>query len=188
MVSTTAWQSSPAVKPGPTPMTTGASLIFVPRFRLARMASTTASGFKAIGTLFNSLFGVNYHTAMIVGAIVVIGYTVMGGFMAVSFTDLIQSIFMTIALIAVVLFGIHQAGGLTTVIDNASALPGYLDLTTSTSIVATETGKYGFLAIPVVDAENRLVGIVTIDDAIIMKEVLAERNDYSSPMLRHDKF
>ena len=71
----------------------------------------TASGFKAIGTLFNSLFGVDYHTAMIVGAFVVIGYTVMGGFMAVSFTDLIQSIFMTIALIAVVLFGIHQAGG-----------------------------------------------------------------------------
>ena len=41
----------------------------------------TASGFKAIGTLFNSLFGVDYHTAMIIGAIVVIGYTVLGGFM-----------------------------------------------------------------------------------------------------------
>jgi sodium/proline symporter len=68
----------------------------------------TASGFKAIGTLFNSLFGVDYHTAMIVGAIVVIGYTVLGGFMAVSFTDLIQSIFMTIALIVVVVFGIQQ--------------------------------------------------------------------------------
>ena len=72
----------------------------------------TASGFKAIGTLFSSLFSVEYHTAMIIGAIVVIGYTVMGGFMAVSFTDLIQSIFMTVALIAVVIFGIHQAGGL----------------------------------------------------------------------------
>lgn len=39
----------------------------------------TASGFKAIGTLFNSLFGIDYHGAMIVGAIVVIGYTVLGG-------------------------------------------------------------------------------------------------------------
>ena len=46
MVSTTAWQSTPAVKPGPTPMTTGASVMRVPRFRLARMASTTASGCK----------------------------------------------------------------------------------------------------------------------------------------------
>ena len=70
----------------------------------------TASGFKAIGTLFNSLFGVEYHTAMIVGGIVVVLYTVMGGFMAVSFTDLIQSIFMTIALIVIVCFGVQQAG------------------------------------------------------------------------------
>ena len=107
----------------------------------------TASGFKAIGTLFNSLFGVNYHTAMIVGAIVVIGYTVMGGFMAVSFTDLIQSIFMTIALIAVVLFGIHQAGGLTTVIDNASALPGYLDLTKGYDVAAGAEASFGGLSI-----------------------------------------
>lgn len=89
----------------------------------------TASGFKAIGTLFNSLFGVNYHAAMIIGAVVVVLYTVMGGFMAVSFTDLIQSIFMTIALIAIVLFGIDQAGGIDAVIDNAKALPGYLSLT-----------------------------------------------------------
>ena len=35
----------------------------------------TASGFKAVGTLFNSLFGVNYHVAMILGALVIIGYT-----------------------------------------------------------------------------------------------------------------
>ncbi|MEI3142460.1 MAG: hypothetical protein V8S77_04265 [Oscillospiraceae bacterium] len=34
----------PAVKPGPTPTTTGASVMRVPRFRLARMASTSASG------------------------------------------------------------------------------------------------------------------------------------------------
>ena len=86
----------------------------------------TASGFKAIGTLFNSLFGVDYHTAMIIGAIVVIGYTVLGGFMAVSFTDLIQSIFMTIALIVVVVFGIQQAGGVDTVIANAFGMPHIL--------------------------------------------------------------
>ena len=107
----------------------------------------TASGFKAIGTLFNSLFGVDYHTAMIVGAFVVIGYTVMGGFMAVSFTDLIQSIFMTIALIAVVLFGIHQAGGLTTVIDNAKALPGYLSLTRGYDVATGAEASFSGLSI-----------------------------------------
>lgn len=62
----------------------------------------TASGFKAVGTLFNSLFGFDYHAAMIIGAVVIIGYTIMGGFMAVSTTDLIQSIVMSIALIIIV--------------------------------------------------------------------------------------
>lgn len=89
----------------------------------------TASGFKAVGTLFNSLFGVNYHVAMILGAIVIIGYTVLGGFMAVSTTDLIQSVFMSIALVVVVLFGIDRAGGMDAVVENAKALPGYLNLT-----------------------------------------------------------
>lgn len=88
----------------------------------------TASGFKAVGTLFSSLFGVNYHVAMLLGALVIVGYTVMGGFMAVSTTDLIQSIVMTIALIVIVFFGINAAGGWSAVADNARALPGYLSL------------------------------------------------------------
>ena len=107
----------------------------------------TASGFKAIGTLFNSLFGVDYHTAMIVGAIVIIGYTVLGGFMAVSFTDLIQSIFMTIALIVVVVFGIKQAGGVDTVIANAEALPGYLSMTKGYDVTTGGAASFGGLSI-----------------------------------------
>lgn len=88
----------------------------------------TASGFKAVGTLFNSLFGWNYHASMVIGAAVIISYTVLGGFLAVSTTDLIQSIFMTVALIVIIFFGISQAGGVATVIANAKALPGYLTL------------------------------------------------------------
>ena len=61
----------------------------------------TASGFKAVGTMFNSLFGFDYHVAMIVGALIIITYTTMGGFLAVSTTDLVQSIFMTIALVII---------------------------------------------------------------------------------------
>lgn len=83
----------------------------------------TASGFKAIGTLFSSLFGVDYHVAMIIGAIVIVGYTVMGGFMAVSTTDLIQSIVMTISLIVIVFYGIHMAGGWDEVVNNATSFP-----------------------------------------------------------------
>lgn len=107
----------------------------------------TASGFKAVGALFNSLFGVDYHTAMIVGAIIIISYTVLGGFLAVSTTDLVQSVFMSIALIVVVFFGISQAGGLNTVIDNAKALPGYLNLTQGYDAGTGTASSYGFLSI-----------------------------------------
>lgn len=107
----------------------------------------TASGFKAIGTLFNSLFGVDYHGAMIIGAIVVIGYTVLGGFLAVSTTDLIQSIIMTFALIFIVLFGIQQAGGWELVAANASSLPGYLNFTQGYDAATGQASSYGALSI-----------------------------------------
>lgn len=107
----------------------------------------TASGFKAIGTLFNSLFGVNYHGAMIIGAIVVIGYTVLGGFLAVSTTDLIQSIVMTFSLVFIVFFGIQQAGGWDAVSANAAALPGYLNLTQGYDAAAGEAASFPFLSI-----------------------------------------
>lgn len=107
----------------------------------------TASGFKAIGTLFNSLFNFDYHVSMIVGALVVIGYTVLGGFLAVSTTDLIQSIFMSIALIIVVVFGITQAGGLNVVMENARALPGYLNPTQGYDAASGAAASFGIFSI-----------------------------------------
>ena len=107
----------------------------------------TASGFKAVGTLFNSLFGFEYHTAMIIGAVVIIAYTVLGGFLAVSTTDLVQSIFMTVALIVVVCFGVGQAGGVDAVLENARSLPGYLDLTQGYDVAAGSAASFGTLSI-----------------------------------------
>lgn len=107
----------------------------------------TASGFAACGKLFNSLFGVDYTIAMIVAALVIVGYTIMGGFGAVSTTDLIQSIVMTIALVAVLTYGIHSAGGWTAVIDNAQSLNGYLSLTASHDAVSGGATPYGALSI-----------------------------------------
>lgn len=88
----------------------------------------TASGFAACGKLFASLFGVNYLTAMIVSAVIIVGYTALGGFLAASTTDLIQSIVMTIALIIVLIFGVSTAGGMDAVMENARSLPGYFSL------------------------------------------------------------
>lgn len=88
----------------------------------------TASGFAACGKLFSSLFGMDYLTAMIISAAVIVGYCALGGFLAASTTDLIQSIVMTIALVVVVVFGVQVSGGLDVVMDNARQLPGYLDI------------------------------------------------------------
>ncbi len=107
----------------------------------------TASGFAACGKLFSSLFGVNYMAAMIISAAVIVGYCALGGFLAASTTDLIQSIVMTIALVVVVVFGINVAGGLDVVIDNARQLPGYLDFFHSYSVETQSAEKYSLLSI-----------------------------------------
>ncbi len=107
----------------------------------------TASGFAACGKLFHSLFGVDYGVAMLVSAAVIVGYTIMGGFRAVSTTDLIQSIVMTIALFVVVFFGISQAGGLNAVLDNARELSGYLTMNASYDVSTGSASPYGTLTI-----------------------------------------
>ena len=107
----------------------------------------TGSGFAACGKLFQSLFGINYHAAMIVSAVVIAIYTSLGGFLAASTTDFIQSIVMTIAIITVFGFGVSVAGGWGAVMDNASALPGYLALTASHVASTGGSSPYGFLTI-----------------------------------------
>lgn len=107
----------------------------------------TASGFAACGKLFTNLFDVDYMVAMLISAAVIVAYCAMGGFMAASVTSLIQSIVMTVALAVILVFGIHVAGGWSAVMENAKSVPGYLDLTTSTSIAAESTSRYGFLSI-----------------------------------------
>ena len=115
----------------------------------------TASGFSACGKLFESIFGIPYMTAMIVSGIVIVLYTALGGFLAASTTDFIQSIVMTIALVVVLGFGINYAGGWEQVAENAENLAGYLNFTVthgagsvSEAIAGTAgTKPYGALTI-----------------------------------------
>ncbi len=107
----------------------------------------TASGFAACGKLFASLFGMDYHLAMILSAIVIIVYCTLGGFLAASTTDFIQSIVMTIALFVVVGFGEGIAGGFSDVFNNVKGLNGYLDLFKGFSVATNQTGSYGTLPV-----------------------------------------
>jgi sodium/proline symporter len=106
-----------------------------------------ASGLAAIGKLFNSLFGWDYMMAVVIGAIVIISYTSIGGFSAVATMDLIQSIIMTCALGVITVFGIVQAGGLDVVVENAKALPGYLSFTQIHDAASGAAKPYSVLSI-----------------------------------------
>ena len=107
----------------------------------------TASGFSACGKLFGSLFGMDYHLAMVLSAVVIIVYCTLGGFFAASTTDFIQSIIMTIALVVVVGFGEGIAGGFGSVFNNVQGLDGYLDVFKGFSVSTGETGSYGTLPV-----------------------------------------
>ncbi len=107
----------------------------------------TASGFAACGKLFASLFGMDYLTAMIISAVVIIAYCTLGGFLAASTTDFVQSIVMTIALFVVVGFGEGMINGFDTVFANVQGLNGYLDLFKGFSVATGETGSYGTLPV-----------------------------------------
>ncbi len=105
-----------------------------------------ASGFAACGKLFNSLFGLDYMTGVIVFSIIIVIYTIMGGFTSVATNDLIQSIVMSIALISIVTFGVSSAGGFGAVMDNAKSLPGYFSLSAIHDAVAGSAVPYSALS------------------------------------------
>ncbi|MGI6180742.1 MAG: sodium/proline symporter [Agathobaculum sp.] len=107
----------------------------------------TASGFAACGKLFSSLFNIDYMTAMIISAIVIVCYTAAGGFLAASTTDFIQSIIMTFAILFVLGFSTISAGGIDAVMENVRALPGYLSMTATYSEAAGAASPYGALTI-----------------------------------------
>jgi sodium/proline symporter len=71
----------------------------------------TSSGFVAGGKLFQTMFGIPYPQAMLLGATVVIFYTFLGGFMAVCWTDFVQGVMMFFAMLMVPIAGILLLGG-----------------------------------------------------------------------------
>ncbi len=71
----------------------------------------TASGLTAGGKLFTTVFGISYHSALLLGVLAILIYTFVGGFLAVSWTDLIQGLLMVVVLVMVPLMAILSLGG-----------------------------------------------------------------------------
>lgn len=119
---------------------------FADRTRLLRLISAvvivvfftlyTASGVVAGGKLFESVFQLDYNYGLALTVSVVIAYTLLGGFLAVSMTDFVQGIIMFLALILVPLVALNVVGDLGTTISIVETLnPNHLDLFTGTSVL-----------------------------------------------------
>ncbi len=121
-----------------------------------------ASCFVTVGKLFSTLFGSKYITMMIIGALFVVFYTYIGGFLAESASDFMQGIVMIIALTVVLITGVSHAGGVSAIVENAKAIPGFFEffgiarpqvadgvqqVGANGNPLFQEAGKYGFLTI-----------------------------------------
>ncbi len=65
----------------------------------------------ATGKAFSEFLGMNYETGVIVGSVIIIAYTFVGGYKAVSYTDVVQGVLMLMGLIAVPAAAIIASGG-----------------------------------------------------------------------------
>jgi sodium/proline symporter len=79
-------------------------------------AQMVASG-KALG----AFVGLDYATAVIVGAVIIIGYTFVGGYKAVAYTDVLQGVLMLLGLMTVPIVAIYAGGGWHSVSSNLQA-------------------------------------------------------------------
>lgn len=70
----------------------------------------TASAFSAGGKLFSSVINIDYHLALFIGAVVILAYTFLGGFLAVCNTDFVQGMLMLIGILAVPIVAVMLMG------------------------------------------------------------------------------
>ena len=100
-----------------------------------------ASCFVTCGKLFSTLFGAPYVTMMILGAVFVLLYTILGGFLAESASDFMQAIVMVVALGVIVVISTVSAGGLGAVIENAQSIPGFFEFFGLATPTVNEAGE-----------------------------------------------
>jgi SSS family solute:Na+ symporter len=112
----------------------------------------TSAGMVSGGRLFESAFGIDYYTGLYATTFVVVLYTFLGGFLAVSLTDFVQGTIMVTALVIIPIVLIVQLDGLgntLNIINNKGA--NYLDLlkgTTTVSIVSLLAWGLGYFGQP----------------------------------------
>lgn len=71
----------------------------------------TASGFVACAKLFRSVFGLNWNAGLVIGFVIILSYTIMGGYKAVCTTDFIQGTLIFVAFVVSSVVIIIDLGG-----------------------------------------------------------------------------
>ncbi len=88
------------------------------------------------GVVFESVLGIDYHTSLLIVASVTIIYTLFGGFLAVSWTDVVQGSVMMLALLLVPTFALAEVGGLSASFDEIRSIdPNLLDIFRGVSVI-----------------------------------------------------
>jgi len=80
----------------------------------------TASGFVACAKLFRSVFGLNWNLGLLIGFIIILSYTILGGYRAVCTTDFIQGSLIFIAFIVSAIVIVASLGGVGNAVDQVS--------------------------------------------------------------------
>lgn len=112
-----------------------------------------SSGLVAGGLLFGEVFDVGFATAVALSVSVVVIYTFIGGFLAVSYTDVVQGLLMVVALVVVPLAAVFALGGFADLVAGLDARePALLAIGSQTSFDAqtgtwTAGGTFGLVAI-----------------------------------------
>ncbi|RLL47783.1 sodium/proline symporter PutP [Oceanobacillus piezotolerans] len=111
-----------------------------------------SSGMVAGGVFFQSSFGYNYHVGLLIVAAVVIAYTMIGGFLAVSYTDFVQGTMMFLALIMVPVVGVFLTGGIGETVDTIRSvdpnLLSFFATATATGIISSIAWGLGYFGQP----------------------------------------
>ncbi len=133
----------------------------------------TASGVVAGGKLFESVFQLDYFYGLALTVSVVIAYTLLGGFLAVSMTDFVQGIIMFLALVIVPLVALNVVGDVGTTLTIVESLnPNHLDLFTGTSalgIVSLLAWGFGYFGQPHIIV--RFMAIRSVKDFPVARRV-----------------
>jgi sodium/proline symporter len=110
---------------------------------LTMVCAYVTAQMAASGKALSSFIGMDYTSAVVVGAVIIIGYTFVGGYKAVAYTDVVQGVLMLAGLIIVPAVAIFTAGGWQSVTSNLAAQdPGLLSMWNF-----TDSGIPGWIAV-----------------------------------------